>query len=154
MTCPTISPAVRLRTSFCVPVWQKEQVSVQPTWRLTHSVPRFSRDIDGLDLVSAGDADICGAVFGTDRRVTISGSRFRTFRPERRGILWHQVGHLREIAHAPVIDPYPIWPTRILACRSGVPAAIRTHAQLVAGQADDIHRRLPAACVERSAGPG
>jgi hypothetical protein len=31
MTWPTISAAVRLRTSFCVPVWQNEQVSVQPT---------------------------------------------------------------------------------------------------------------------------
>ena len=45
MTCPTISPAVRLRTSFCVPVWQKEQVSVQPTCELMHSVPRFSSGI-------------------------------------------------------------------------------------------------------------
>ena len=39
---PTISPGVRLRTSFCVPVWQNEQVSVQPTWLLTQSVPRPS----------------------------------------------------------------------------------------------------------------
>ena len=36
----TISAAVRLRTRRCVPVWQKEQVSVQPTWLETHSVPR------------------------------------------------------------------------------------------------------------------
>ena len=40
ITWPTISPAVRLRTSRCVPVWQNEQVSVQPTWLETHSVPR------------------------------------------------------------------------------------------------------------------
>ena len=38
--CPTISCAVRLRTSFCVPVWQNEQVSVQPTWLEMHRVPR------------------------------------------------------------------------------------------------------------------
>ena len=37
---PTISSAVRLRTSFCVPVWQKVQFSVQPTWLETQSVPR------------------------------------------------------------------------------------------------------------------
>ena len=37
-----ISPAVRLRTSFCVPVWQNEQVSVQPTWEEMQSVPRSS----------------------------------------------------------------------------------------------------------------
>ena len=29
-----------LRTNFCVPVWQKRQFSVQPTWEETHSVPR------------------------------------------------------------------------------------------------------------------
>ncbi len=40
ITWPTISPAVRLRTSRCVPVWQNEQVSVQPTWLDTQSVPR------------------------------------------------------------------------------------------------------------------
>ena len=40
ITWPTISPAVRLRTSRCVPVWQNVQVSVQPTWLDTHSVPR------------------------------------------------------------------------------------------------------------------
>jgi hypothetical protein len=40
MIWPTISPAVRLRTSRCVPVWQNEQFSVQPTWLETHSVPR------------------------------------------------------------------------------------------------------------------
>ena len=30
-TWPTISPAVRLRTSRWVPVWQNVQLSVQPT---------------------------------------------------------------------------------------------------------------------------
>ena len=40
ITWPTISPAVRLRTRRCVPVWQNVQVSVQPTWLETHSVPR------------------------------------------------------------------------------------------------------------------
>ena len=40
ITWPTISPAVRLRTSRIVPVWQNEQLSVQPTWLDTHSVPR------------------------------------------------------------------------------------------------------------------
>ena len=39
---PTISAAVRLRTSRWVPVWQNEQVSVQPTCEETQSVPRSS----------------------------------------------------------------------------------------------------------------
>ena len=40
ITWPTISPAVRLRTRRWVPVWQNEQLSVQPTWLETHKVPR------------------------------------------------------------------------------------------------------------------
>ncbi len=39
-SCATISRVVRLRTSFCVPVWQKLQVKVQPTWLEMQSVPR------------------------------------------------------------------------------------------------------------------
>ncbi len=46
---PTISPGVRLRTSFCVPVWQKRQLSVQPTWLDTQSVPRPG---SGMNTVS------------------------------------------------------------------------------------------------------
>jgi hypothetical protein len=42
ISCARISSAVRLRTSFCVPVWQNEQVSVQPTWLEMQSVPRPS----------------------------------------------------------------------------------------------------------------
>jgi hypothetical protein len=42
---PRISPAVRLRTSVCVPVWQNEQVSVQPTCEETQSVPRSASGI-------------------------------------------------------------------------------------------------------------
>ena len=51
-TWPTISPAVRLRTSRCVPVWQKLQVSVQPTWLEMHKrAAVFLGDVDGLDFV-------------------------------------------------------------------------------------------------------
>ena len=39
MTCPTISPGVRLRTSRIVPVWQKRQLSVQPTCEEMHKRP-------------------------------------------------------------------------------------------------------------------
>ena len=42
---PTISAGSRLRTSFWVPVWQKRQVSVQPTWLETQSVPRSASGI-------------------------------------------------------------------------------------------------------------
>jgi len=49
ITWPTISPAVRLRTSRIVPVWQKRQLSVQPTWLETHSVPRSA---SGMNTIS------------------------------------------------------------------------------------------------------
>ncbi len=44
-TCATISAVVRLRTSGMVPVWQKVQLSVQPTWLDTQSVPRSDSGI-------------------------------------------------------------------------------------------------------------
>jgi hypothetical protein len=40
ITWPTISDGSRLRTSRIVPVWQKRQFNVQPTWLDTHNVPR------------------------------------------------------------------------------------------------------------------
>ena len=40
MIWPTISAGARLRTRRWVPVWQKRQVRVQPTWLEMHSVPR------------------------------------------------------------------------------------------------------------------
>jgi hypothetical protein len=42
MTWPTISAGPRLRTRRWVPVWQKRQVRVQPTWLEMQSVPRSS----------------------------------------------------------------------------------------------------------------
>jgi len=58
-TCWTISAAVRLRTRACVPVWQKVQLSVQPTWLETHSAPE--RPTPGMNTVShstPGDSSI------------------------------------------------------------------------------------------------
>jgi len=45
INCATISSVLRLRTRRCVPVWQKVQVSVQPTWLETQSVPRSTSGI-------------------------------------------------------------------------------------------------------------
>ena len=50
MNWPTISSGVRLRTSGWVPVWQKVQVSVQPTWLETQTEPRSA---SGMFTVSA-----------------------------------------------------------------------------------------------------
>ena len=49
MTWPTISPGVRLRTRRIVPVWQKRQFRVQPTWLDTQSVPRSA---SGMKTIS------------------------------------------------------------------------------------------------------
>ena len=49
ITWPTISAGSRLRTSFIVPVWQKRQLSVQPTWLDTHNVPRSA---SGMNTIS------------------------------------------------------------------------------------------------------
>ena len=49
-TWATISAAVRLRTRGWVPVWQKVQFSVQPTWLETHRAP--DRPTSGMKTVS------------------------------------------------------------------------------------------------------
>jgi len=54
MIWPTISAAVRLRTSFCVPVWQNRQVSVQPTCDETQSVPRSSSGMNTVSISMPG----------------------------------------------------------------------------------------------------
>jgi len=50
MNWPTISAGAKLRTKGWVPVWQKLQVSVQPTWLETQTEPRSS---SGMLTVSA-----------------------------------------------------------------------------------------------------
>ncbi len=112
---PTISAGVRLRTQRCVPVWQNVQVSVQPTWLETHSVPRSDfGDIDALDLgalvVRAGGrhpdqpfaravgGNLLGDDFGPGERVAR-----RELLPQRP----RDVEHLAEISDALVVDPVP-----------------------------------------------
>jgi hypothetical protein len=71
MTWPTISPGVRLRTSRMVPVWQNRQLSVQPTWLETHSVPRVRvGDEHHLEIVAVIGAQqpLAGAVAGMLRQ--------------------------------------------------------------------------------------
>ena len=55
ITWPTISAAVRLRTSFIVPVKQKRQLSVQPTWLETHSVPRSASGMNTISYSSPAE---------------------------------------------------------------------------------------------------
>ena len=51
----TISPAVKLRSSFRVPVEQKVQLSVHPACELTQRVPTWSSAArDGMYTVSTG----------------------------------------------------------------------------------------------------
>ena len=115
MTWPTISPAVRLRTSRCVPVWQNEQVSVQPTWLDTHKRAALGLgDVDALDLVRplavglarqpqqpfarAVDRDLLGHDLGPRQRV---------MRVESRAQLLRHAGHRVERREAADIDPVP-----------------------------------------------
>ncbi len=70
MSCATISRAERLRTSLCVPVWQKLQVSVQPTWLEMQSVPRsLSGNIDAFDLGALVVCERSGAKRSSHLRV-------------------------------------------------------------------------------------
>ncbi len=109
ITWPTISPGVRLRTSFCVPVWQKRQFSVQPTWlrNAQRAAPRLGNE-DGFEFLPALAAQqpfaraVAGDLFGDDLRPLQ-----RKVRRHVGAEILRQIGHRREVARAMDIDPVP-----------------------------------------------
>ena len=108
-TWPTISPGVRLRTSFCVPVWQKRQFSVQPTCEETQSVPRpgsgmktVSNSMPGPGAQQPFARAVVRNLFGHDL-----GPRQRETLRHRGAEILGQIGHRREIARAVDVDPVP-----------------------------------------------
>jgi hypothetical protein len=123
-------------------VWQKVQVSVQPTWDEMHSVPRFLfGDIDRLDLVPAGNAhQVLARSIGADLAADDLRHLDHELLGQKRAVVLGQVGHLRKVAHAPVIDPLP----DLAHPHLGLPLR-RTRrdqcvAQLVARQTDKVDR--------------
>ena len=96
-------------------------------------------DIDHLDLMPAGDADkvFAGAILGN-----LAGDDLRQFDGEmvgqERAVVLGKVGHLREITHAPMIDPLPQLPKAHLGLLFRRSSGDQGVAQLVAGQADDV----------------
>ena len=139
MTWPTISRGVRLRTRRCVPVWQKVQVSVQPTCEETHSVPRSSSGMWTVSTSCAvGEAQqpFAGAV-DRDQGTAISpAGAARSARQACRGTPWPG-GHRREIGDAAMIDPVP------QLARAERLGAERGHlgGELRAAQADEVAAR-------------
>ena len=106
---PTISAAQRLRTSGCVPVWQKLQVSVQPTWVETQNAPRSSSGmLTRLGLVAVGEAQqplaraVDRALLGDDLGPLDHEQLGQTI-----ARLLGDVGHQPEVAHAVPVDPLP-----------------------------------------------
>jgi hypothetical protein len=144
-----------LRTSFCVPVWQKEQVSVQPTCEDAQRAAIFLGDIDGFDLVPAGDAQqiFAGAV-GADLAGHDLGQGDLEPLGQKGAVILGQIGHLREIAHAPVIDPLP----DLADAHLGLPLGRAGGDQRLDAAGRGSGRRYSpapfrAACAEWSAGP-
>ena len=130
MTWPTISAAVRLRAQACVPVWQKVQLSVQPTWLETHKRAAVGfGDVDGLDL----GAFVAG-IGGRHAQQPLAGAVGRHLlggdlgprQSEALAELVEQrpgdVAHRREVARAAMVDP--------------VPELRPAHAQFALGDAD------------------
>ena len=132
---PTISSASRLRTSFCVPVWQKEQFNVQPTWLEMQSVPRRSREC----RPSRFRARACRGRVSEGATATSSCRRpksvLRRSRPvEHIGICERATHVLRHIAH--------IFKARQPTDVDPAPELIDAHAQLLFGNADGGERNL------------
>ena len=115
ITWPTISPAVRLRTRRCVPVWQKVQLSVQPTWLETHKRAALGvGDIDAFDFVRQAAVGIARQPQQPFARAVdrdLLGHHFGAVEREMRGQFGAQF--LRHAAHgvergeAAEIDPVP-----------------------------------------------
>ena len=141
ITWPMISPAVRLRTSFCVPVWQKEQVSVAAHLAGNAQRPAIGLgDVDHLDLVAAGDADkVFPRPVGRDVAAHHLGHLDHESLFQIGAVGLAQVRHRVEVARAPDVDstarsaPCASWPAF-----SGVPAADQGLAHRVTGQPDQV----------------
>ena len=121
MTWPTISAGSRLRTSRIVPVWQKRQLSVQPTWLDTHKVPRSA---SGMKTISKSwpswvlQQPFAGAV-GRHLRLDHLGPRDDEALGEPGALRLGDVAHRVEIADAAIVDPVP----DLLGAQLRLPAA-------------------------------
>ena len=110
-TWATISAAVRLRTSFCVPVWQKVQFSVQPTWTETHSAPRgrrrgCRRSRPRCPGRRCGSATCACRPCETCRVDDLGPRELKASARSARELLG-DVGHRGEVGDAVVVDPAP-----------------------------------------------
>ena len=143
MNWPTISAGARLRTRGCVPVWQKLQVSVQPTWLETQTEPRSS---SGMLTVSAslpsGKRSSHLRVPSTERcSVTISRPLDHEQLGQPIARLLGDVGHAPEVGDAVPVDPLP----DLAGAERLQPGLDQRRLQLVARQADQVAARVVAA---------
>ena len=109
ITWPTISPAVRLRTQGWVPVWQNEQLSVQPTCEETQSAPRSSSGMKTVSasLPSSKPISPLARAVGRDLRPRHAGPRDREALGKLSAERLGERRHLLEPGGAPAIDPVP-----------------------------------------------
>ncbi len=133
-TWPTISPAVRLRTRRIVPVWQKRQLSVQPTWLDTHKRPAIGiGDEHHLVILPVGRAQQPFArAVGRDLRLDHVGPADHEALGEPGMLRLGDVGHRGELGRAAIVHPVP----ELLGAQLGL---FRLHARLFQRSAD----RLP-----------
>ena len=109
ITWPTISAGSRLRTRRIVPVWQKVQLSVQPTWLDTHSVPRSASGMNTISIILpvGGAQQPFARAVGRHLRLDHLGPRDRRSAPRATGLRLGDVGHRREFGDAAIVDPVP-----------------------------------------------
>src|SRR3989338_7884102 len=139
MTWPTISAAVRLRTSFFAGMAEGTSQRAADLRRNAQRAAIGFRDIDGLDLMPAGDADqiFAGAIFGD-----LFGDDLWHLKHEILGqqgaVILGKVRHAVKIAHAPVVNPLPDLPHAHLGLLFRRACGDQRGAHLVAGHADQI----------------
>ena len=112
MNWPTISAGARLRISGCVPVWQKRQDSVQPTWRRNAdraAILGAVGNVDRLRLLPVAEAEqpFPRPVDRSSARWPTSG-RPMTNRSASRCCSGLAIDDIREeIGDALIVDPVP-----------------------------------------------
>jgi hypothetical protein len=124
-----------------------------PGTRCTACRDRFLGDVDDLHLMAAGDPhQVFARAIGADLATPPLAPRSRTVRPAARDSLG-EVRHLREIAHALLIDPLPDLVDAHLGLLFRRPRGDQRRAQLILASGPRGSRGPRAVCGEWSGHP-
>ena len=135
-TCPTISPAVRFRTSPILPVRQNAHAIAQPTWVEMQKVIAgvSGMKTDSMWRPSARRSRNFSVPSMEVSRWASAGVRQREIARERRAQLQRQIGHRRDVGDAAAVDP----PEDLAGVEALVSARVERHLERRAFQVGEV----------------